>query len=269
MLTIPPTLWFADMKVSESRRVVIGGGFRSSQTTFFRSGWIVGLPRGRPCGMLSAMRARAIIAVAVVLGLAGPAAADEDLDYPSLDEVNAKLLSQLRADAGCGTPAARPALCVAIDGWAGGTAAPLPVGSVLVGVTYVILGNQVAKAPADPQAMVSLLAVRSVRGKARRIELTVQTIDSGNEAADRQVIPRLVAAIARGKGSGAAALAHTRVDLALVRDLASQEYRRADRSWQWRTCEDVVVELRKVGERWVAIQTAGAGWHAITVFAPR
>jgi len=111
--------------------------------------------------------------------------------------------------------------------------------------------------------------MRSVRGKARRIELTVQTIDSGNEAADLQVIPRLVSAIARGEGSGSAALAHTKVDLALVRDLASQQYRRAGRSWQWRTCEESVVEVRKVGARWVAIQTAGADWHAITVFAPR
>ncbi len=211
--------------------------------------------------------------VAILLCLAfllhpwGRAAAAQEVDCdpitcPSPEKEVAQALDKLKEAARCGQPDARVVICNAADGWATGTAKPLPVGRVLAGIKVLLVKGQPDDLCDNRKLDLQLLAVRSVRGKVTLARVWRPFDEWADDA-----VPGVLGAIA-GQGTTARALAHSHVDLALALELASHPPIRHEHSWQWEDCEqEVHYQLRKVGPNWVALGTAGAELFSFTVFA--
>jgi len=208
--------------------------------------------------------------VVCLLSVSTPALAQEvDCDpssCPPQDVLDERVLVQFRAAAHCGKPDARAAFCAAADGWAKGTAAPLPVDKVFAGVKALVIGTSADDLTDDRKLDLQTLAVRDVRGKVTRIDISRPMDEWADDA-----IPRVLAVIA-GKHTTAWALATSHLDLVLVRELASREAYKQGNGWIWQDNDNQIrYELRKVGTTWVALGAAiGANdWHSLSVFAAK
>ncbi|MBK9035361.1 MAG: hypothetical protein IPL61_29590 [Myxococcales bacterium] len=162
-------------------------------------------------------------------------------------------LAELQGAAGCDDKASpRRAWCVAADGWVHGTAAKLPMGKVLIGIT--VQRPAAATGPWDlaTEPTIGLVALTVWHdGPANELRLTTLT---------PQHLPEVVAEVAAvltGKKRSVKVPAELRTTL---KSLAKKNGYRASKGasgWMW--MGDNGSELRKVGKHWVVIEGPANG----------
>lgn len=216
---------------------------------------------------LATLTAAALVAVVAVT--AAPATAKRRNPDPT-----AMLLGELSTAARCTEKASpfRP-WCVAADGWATGTAAKLPVGKVLVGIT--IRRTVGAAGPWDLAADPSIgLAALVVRRDGPALELRITDIKPTQDDEQPQIAEALfnVSAVLKGKGSTAKLSKHLGAYLKSLGKKSGHFATKGATGWTWSAGKDMPTgELRKVGKFWVAIETptTGADGRFITILTEK
>ncbi len=196
---------------------------------------------------------RALLAVTLAAS-AMPATAK-----PRLPTATEAILSDLHVAAQCDDRRSpRRHWCVAADGWATGTPAPLPIGKVLVGLTFT---REVATiAPIDFAGEDTYrFATLTLRRVGDNVEAKLAGVDPGDDD-DKRMLKAAAAkltAVFQGKTKVAR----------LPRALSEFTKSGADRpghvitkgasGWTWTAGS--ATELRKVGKYWVVIETSVSG----------
>jgi hypothetical protein len=184
----------------------------------------------------------------LIAALAAPAIADKD--------VATTQLAALHTAAHCDDKASvwRP-WCIAAD-FASGKPAALPKGKTLVGLTIQLeTGKDVGQALSDKVNLVAL--VIDAKGKAKLTDITPSN-DSEQQPLAEAVAE--VALVFKGK----AATAKLSTDLSGYLKTLTGKYpaKKAAKEWTWKGANPT--RLRKVGDVWVAIETAPNGiWASI------
>ena len=216
---------------------------------------------------LATLTAAALVAVVAVT--AAPATAKRRPPDPT-----ANLLDELSTAARCTEKASpfRP-WCIAADGWATGTAAKLPVGKVLVGIT--IRRTLAATAPWDLSTDATIgFAALVVRRDGPALELRVTDINPTKDDEKPQIASALanVSTVLKGKGSTVKVPPPLAAYLKSLSKKSGHFATKGAAGWTWNAGKDMPLgELRKVGKYWVAIETptTGADGRFISVFTEK
>lgn len=217
---------------------------------------------------LATLSAAALVAVVAVT--AAPATAKRRPPDPT-----AMILGDLSTAARCTEKASpfRP-WCIAADGWATGTAAKLPVGKVLVGITIRRTTAATGSAwdlAADPTIG---LASLTVRRDGPALELRITDINPTQDDEKPQIAEALgnLSTVLKGRGNTVLVPPPLAKYLKSLGKKSGHFATKGARGWTWSAGKDMPLgELRKVGKFWVAIETptTGADGRFISVFTEK
>jgi hypothetical protein len=171
------------------------------------------------------------------------------------------ILGDLAVAAKCDDPKSlqRP-WCIAATGWAGGTAAKLPVGKVLLGFTVERKASATGAWDLNGDPSIHLVAL-AVRRDGAALELRLTAITPSNDEEKTMMAEAIIGLAGVFKKGGAAKVPK---DLATyARSLGKKSgffATKGTKGWTWSGGNDMPTgELRKVGKYWVAIETPTTG----------
>jgi hypothetical protein len=192
---------------------------------------------------------------------------------PTIDgaaERIAARLGELATAANCSQPdSAVRNWCLVAQGWAAGTAAELPVGgTALLGVTLTLGAEQTAAAALAEPPAISVLALRNEGGKATAQASTIDPSSPAEKDALAQAAFNL-ALVVKGQAESAAVPAPLVEFIGSLPGAASNPVVAGGGGWRFETPEPV--ELRRVGDAWVAVRLLpdDAAGLALTAYTDR
>ncbi|HTM18955.1 MAG TPA: hypothetical protein VL172_00540 [Kofleriaceae bacterium] len=175
---------------------------------------------------------------------------------PPAGEARNAALQALHDAAHCDVAASpwRP-WCIAADGWAKATEAPLPAGvHALIGLTLALEAGKRVEDALQDDVHLAALAVDGDAGKLKVVGI------KGEDAADQQMMMEAVAGVAivlKGNAASAALPPDLATYVATLGAQAEYPLTKAGAGWTFRGAAPG--ELRKVGDYWVTIEGPGAG----------
>ncbi|MBN1773977.1 MAG: hypothetical protein JXB32_22145 [Deltaproteobacteria bacterium] len=175
---------------------------------------------------------------------------------PTLEDAAERIaarLGELATAAQCARPdSSSRNWCVAAQGWATGTAAELPVGgSALLGLSLTLDARHAAAAAILEPAVVSVLALRNEGGTATAQTSTITPTNAAEGSALTQAAFNL-ALVFKGQVESAEVPAPLVEFIGSLPAVASNPAVAGGRGWRFDNPEPV--ELRRVGNDWVAVQ---------------
>jgi hypothetical protein len=173
----------------------------------------------------------------------------------SRDERIKELLDGVNKAADCANPESNfKSWCLAAQGWATGTAAELPLGgSALLGLTVTLGTDEPIPTVLADGVSVSILAVRNENGSPPTAQISTINPSTSEEANALKEAMFNLGLVLKGKAEGAL-VAGELIDFAgTLPGAASNPLKQSERGWSFENPE--AVEIRRVGDMWVAAQS--------------